>query len=279
MDPQIMPIGELFSRTWVLYKQRFLPLLAIVLIGTVLVSSLILTMVLCGGVAGAILIHLLSETAGIVIVTVIVTLFLLIITIAVIWCQTALLAIVVDEELGIIEAFKRGWEYLWPMTWVLTFLAGILTTGFTLGILPVFLFLAWFSFSVIILLDEDRRGLDSLLASREYVRGYGWNTLGKMAAVWLISSMVAVLPFVGTILSILLTPFFLLYLLAMYRDLKAIKGTVELHCGTTTRVFWWFMTIIGLLLPIAGLLALLYFLLTGDQEWMPAWQHWEGTTL
>jgi len=278
MHAQVTPIGELFSLTWTQYKQRAIPLLAVILISTVLISSLILIMVLCGVFGGTVLIHFMKDNViGIGIIFVLITFSLLIITILLIWCQTAMLAIVVDEELGIIEAFQSGWEYLWPMTWVLTFLTGILITGFTLGILPGFLFLVWFSFCAFIMFDEDRRGLDTLLASREYVRGYGWNTFGKMIVVWLISMIIGILPFIGQFLSMLFTPFFLLYILAIYRDLKSIKGTVELKEETGSRIFWWTVTIIGMILPIVALLGVLYFLLTGELQGMIlTWQDMHG---
>ena len=273
MNRQLIPIGELFSRTWSQYKQRALPLIAVILIGTVMTGGLGMITVLFGIFGGAILTHFIHDTSAIFVMAALMSILLLAITILFIWCQTALAAIVVDEELGIIEAFQRGWEYLWPMTWVLTILSGILMTGFALGVLPGFLFLVWFSFCPFILLAEDRRGIDSLLASREYVRGHGWNTFGKMAAVWLVSVMAAIIPFLGQILSILFAPFFMLFLLGMYHDLKTARGTIDLEEGGTGRIFWWTVTIIGLILPAAALLGLLYFLLTGEQQWMtPAWQ-------
>ena len=127
--------------------------------------------------------------------------------------------------------------------------------------------------------DEERRGLDTLLASREYVRGYGWNTLGKMTVIWLIYLIIGILPFIGQILSMLFTPFFLLYVLAIYHDLKSIKGTVELDNAPGTKTFWWAVTIIGMIIPIAVLLGLLYFVLTSDQQWMMhTWQTMHETT-
>ena len=277
---QVTPIGELFSLTWTQYKERAIPLLAVILINTVLISSLILVIIVCGIVGTAILMHFMNDVLAISIIFIITTLFLLVIALLLVWCQTAMLAIVVDEDLGIIEAFQRGWEYFWPMTWVLTFLTGILISGFTFGIVPGFLCLVWFSFSIFIMFDENRRGLDTLLASREYVRGYGWNTFGKMIVAWLISLIIGILPLIGQILSMLFTPFFLLYILAIYRDLKSIKGTVELDDAPGTRIFWWAVTIIGMIIPIAALLVVLYFLLTGDQQWiMHTWQGMHGTNL
>jgi hypothetical protein len=280
MPMQVTPIGELFSLTWTQYKERAIPLLAVILINTVLISSLILVIIVSGIVGTAILMHFMNDVLAISIVFIITTLFLLVIALLLVWCQTAMLAIVVDKDLGIIGAFQRGWEYFWPMTWVLTFLTGILISGFTFGIVPGFLCLVWFSFSIFIMFDENRRGLDTLLASREYVRGYGWNTFGKMIVAWLISLIIGILPLIGQILSMLFTPFFLLYILAIYRDLKSIKGTVQLDDAPGTRIFWCLVTIIGMIIPIAVPLGVLYFLLTGDQQWMMhTWQGMHGTNL
>ncbi|MCL7487311.1 MAG: hypothetical protein M8357_03940 [Desulfobulbaceae bacterium] len=280
MDKQLIPISELFSRTWTQYKRRALPLLAVLLIGTVMFGGLSMITVLFGIFGGAILAHVIHDTTAIFIMAPLMTILLLAVIILFIWCQTALAAIVVDEELGIIEAFQRGWEYLWPMTWVVTILSGILTTGFALGVLPGFLFLVWFSFCPFILLAEDRRGLDALLVSREYVRGYGWNTFGKMAVVWLLSVMAAIVPFLGQLLSILFAPFFMLYILEMYHDLKSVKGAMEPETGGAGRIFWWAVTIIGFILPIAVLLGLLYFVLTGGQDWLsPQWQDMHRTSI
>lgn len=279
MPEQLIPISELFSRTWTQYKQRALPLLAVILISSAMIGGLSLIMVL-GGIFGAVMAHVMNESLAIVVVALVMSLFLLGLTVLAVWCQTALLAIVVDEKLGIIEAFQRGWEYFWPMTWLVTILSGILMTGFAFAVLPGVLFLVWFSFCAFIMLEENRRSMAALLASREYVRGYGWNTFGKMVPVWLISAVAWIIPFLGQIISILFAPFFLLYLLGMYRDLKAIKGPVALQDAADSRVFWWVVTVIGLILPLAALAWLLYVLLTGGQEWMiPDWAGMHGTIL
>lgn len=280
MPEQITPIRELFSLTWTQYKQRALPILAVILISTVIIGSLCLIMVLGGIFGGAIMTHIMNSNSAIPLMAIPMSVFLLALTILIFWCQTAMLAIVIDENLGIIEAFQRGWEYLWPMTWVVTILSGIVMTGFVFGVLPGILFLVWFSFCAFILLDEDRRGMAALLASREYVRGYGWNTFGKMTVIWLLSVIAGIIPFLGQILSFLFAPFFMLYILAMYRDLKSIKGTVELKEGAGSRIFWWLVTIIGLIVPIIALVGLLYALLSGGHQWtMPAWQDMHGTSL
>lgn len=280
MTTKVITIGELFTQTWAEYKQRALPILAVILISSVLIGGLAMVMVLFGMFGGAILTHVMDKMTGIYIIIALMSFLMLITLILMIWCQAAILAIVVDEETGIIEAFQQGWEYLWPLTWVITILSGILMTGFALGFLPGFLFLVWFSFCAFIMLEEDRRGMETLLISREYVRGYGWNICGKMIVIWIISALAAIIPFLGQILSILFAPFLMLYLLIMYRDLKSIKGTIEIENGSGRTLFWWTVTIIGMILPIVILIGLIYMLFTGDQQLMaPAWEGMHGDSL
>ena len=268
MSTEIATFPALFRTAWDQYKKRALPLLAVLLIGTVVIGSLMLALVLCVTLGGAMLSHFTDERTAAYLVIILVCVLLLVLTVLIIWSQTAFLAMVVNEDLGIIEAFQAGWTWLLPMAWVLTLASAILLAGFALGILPGFLFAVWFAFCMYVLLDEDRRGMDALLASREYVRGHWWNTFGKLLLLWLISAVISFLPFIGQVLSLLFAPFFMLFLLTMYRDLKAAHGVATLDAGPGSRIFWWTMAVIGLALPLAALAAALFSLLTGEQEWI-----------
>ncbi len=270
MTKQVATIGEIFASCWEEYKQRAIPILAVVLISTVIISSLVLTLALSVGLGGAVLAHLKPGQNWIFALIAILCVLFLAITLLALWCQTAMLAIVVDENLGIIEAFQRGWQYFRAMTWVLTIFSGIIMIGLLFGILPGILFLVWFSFCFYILFEEDRRGMDTLLASMEYVRGHLWNTFGKLLAVWFLYMLTGLIPFVGTLISILFYPFLMLFMAALYRDLKSIKGEVEIQAGSGTRLFWWVVTWAGLVLPILALAAGLIAVMSGENEWMDA---------
>jgi uncharacterized membrane protein len=183
------------------------------------------------------------------------------------WFYTAMVAIIVEETLGVIEAFRKGWKYLWPMAWVVTIYSGIITTGILLGLLPGILCLVWFAFSFYILLEEDQRGMDAILISMEYVRGNWWNTFGKLLVVWLLYIIIAAIPFVGTIASIFFHPFVMLFTVELYRDLKSNKGEVELSTSTGAKIFWWIVTVIGLALPVIVLIGALMAIIQGDNFW------------
>jgi len=268
MSSQVTTIGILLSSTWEQYKERAIPILAVVLISTAVIGGMVMIVTLCAVFGGLLLVHVEdTKTVTSILVATLFVVFLIIIILA-LWFQTAMLAIVIRKDLGIIEAFQTGWNYLRPMTWVLTIFSGILLTGFILGILPAVLCLVWFSFCFYILIEEDRRGLDSLLASMEYVKGYWWNTFGKLFVIWFISIIIGIVPFIGTVFTVLFYPFLMLFMLNMYRDLKKIKGEVEITAGPETRAFWWIVTWVGLILPVVALAGALLALLYGDNSWL-----------
>lgn len=268
MSTEIATFGTLIRTAWDQYKNRAMPILAVMLISAVVIGGLVLSLMLCATLGGAILAHFTDELIVIYLVIALVCVLLLAATLLVLWSQTAMLALIVHEELGIIEAFRTGWTYLWPMAWVMTLLAALLLAGFLLGILPGFLFLVWFTFCMYVLLEEDRRGMDALLASREYVRGHWWNTFGKIFALWLISAVAGFIPFLGQVFSFLFTPFFMLFLLAMYRNFKEVKGVAVVTAGPGSMAFWWTLAVLGMVLPLVVLIAALFSLLSGEQEWM-----------
>ncbi len=110
--------------------------------------------------------------------------------------------------------------------------------------------------------------MDSLLMSMEYVRGYWWNTFGKLFVIWFISLALGIIPFIGTILSLVFYPFLLLFVLNMYHDLKKMKGEIEITAGTGERFFWWAVTWVGLVMEIIALLGGLLAILYGDNNWI-----------
>jgi len=107
-----------------------------------------------------------------------------------------------------------------------------------------------------------------LLLSREYVRGYWWNTFGKLLLTWFLAGVIGIIPFIGQALSLLVTPFCLLFALNVYRDLKEIKGTLQVPADSTSRIFCWVVAGIGLILPILALAGGLIALFTSDPQWL-----------
>jgi hypothetical protein len=101
------------------------------------------------------------------------------------------------------------------------------------------------------LIDDDLQGMDAVLASHVYMRGHWWNTFGKFTLVVLISIVLGSVPVIGQLLSFVFTPFFLIYMVVVYRDLEA-SSDVSVY-EIESRWPWWIMVVTGGILPLLGL--------------------------
>ncbi len=258
MNGRVKPIDDILKESWDLYRQRAVPILIVILLTTfaalvVVFSFLLLAFFLAGGfeelAAG------IDTMAGNPLLLLAFLVFLLLITVVVIWSQAATVVVSVDQDIGITEALRASWKYLLPLAWIGTLYLGVMTTGLFLFLVPALFFGLSMSLCFYTMVDEDLRGMDALLASHYYVRGRWWNTFGKFTAVWVMSMAVGMVPYLGQVLSLLFTPYMLLFMVVVYRDLKETAGEVDLQ--GISRWPWNLMAAVGILLPLLGLLGAL----------------------
>lgn len=170
-----------------------------------------------------------------------------------IWGQAAMLFAVKDSEenIGIKEAYRRGWHKIGSVFWV-GLLSGIIVFGgYLLLVIPGIIFGVWFTFAVMIAVAENLGGMNAILKSKFYVSGYWWEVLWRLIFISLIIggiSFVFSLPawvinfiagftksdplsLIGSVLNILsgivgifLAPLTVIYTFLIYKNLKAIKG-------------------------------------------------------
>jgi hypothetical protein len=253
MSRQLKTVSEILTETWRLYTQRAVPILAVIFLTTVLIVGLVLVVGLCA------VIGLQAAQAGDVqnmqfnaVALAGTFAAVLLAAVLIIWSQAASLAVTVDNDLGIMGALKAGWKYFIPLAWVGSLYMGIVMTGLTLFLVPGLILGMSMSLCFYIMFDEDLRGMDAVLASRHYVRGRWWNTFGKFCAVWLLSAVTSMVPFIGQILSFLFTPFLLLYMVVVYRDLRETADPPDFQAGS--RWLWSLMAAVGIIVPLLGLL-------------------------
>jgi hypothetical protein len=299
---EISSIGQIFADTFGLYKRRALPLIGVTFLGYLFIilivvgigfgifyafgqdmsqvqqfinndlqkifadPSLLLThplaLPLLGGGLACIFIY----------------------TLLTFWLSTASMATIIDEHHGVIEALCTGWKYVFPMMWISCLALGIITTASIFFIIPAFVLMVSMSLSLYIMIDEDRTGLDALMASRLYVRGHWWNTFFKMllmglavmvfaGVVFLLTMLLSLLmglissmlhsqaimtivtiaiSLIGQILFYLVAWFPVFYMVAVYRDLKQAAGRVD--PDSTYRCIWMPMALFGIMLPLLGII-------------------------
>ena len=158
-------------------------------------------------------------------------LFGLLFIIIAIWAKAALLFTIKDseEKIGIRESFKRSKKYIAPY-FLVSILVGLVSFGgVILFIIPGIIVCTMVMFSLFVLVCEDVRGMDALAKSREYIRGQWLPVFGRVLLIALIFLVLSMIPLLGAFISMLfLTPFMMVYIYTMYKNLKEIRGEITL---------------------------------------------------
>ena len=132
------------------------------------------------------------------------------------WGHVALITAVVnsEEKIGIRESYKRAWSQIFSYWWLTIITSFVILGGFMLLFFPGIIFSIWFSMAYFVLVVEKKGGIDALLKSREYVKGYWWGVFGRLAFLpvfFIIVYFVPTLIFQILKLKIIETNFYFIY--------------------------------------------------------------------
>jgi uncharacterized membrane protein len=239
-------IGNLFTQSFGLFASRFFILFGLYLFMFVMV--LVPGFIFGGGTAFLVpmlpaLTWLVIPVGGLI-TTIVLTYFLF-------WGYGAFVHAVIDQGCGFGEALKRGREQVWSMCWALSLAGFMIAGGYFLFFIPGIIFGVWFLFVPFIIAVERERGMNALLKSFQYVQGHWWNTFLKLFILTLICGAIGVIPLIGWILSLVVTPFMLAFVFIMYYDLQQIKGTHPVNASTGRKAKWLAVGSIGyVVLPV-----------------------------
>lgn len=260
---------DLLKEAWGFFKARFSIFAGITLIPIAVMIVLIIAMFFLLGVAGF-LDGLFGSRVGVspdlslfpnILVIVTLALLFLAIMILQIWSQSALLFAIKDgaENIGVKESYRRGWHKIGSIFWI-GLLSGIIVMGgYLLFVIPGIIFAVWFSLAVYIVIAEGSGGMNAILKSKEYVKGYWWEVLWRFIFIGLvvfginIVAMIAsaIIPIIPNLLMIFITPLTVIYSFLVYKNLKAIKGEVKSEFSFSEKIKFIAVGILGILL-IAG---------------------------
>lgn len=263
ITPSLPGAVSLFGQAWGIYKTRLLTLLGIMAIPVIISAGFFMISAVSGILTISFLLS--KMMAGGLILIIVTAIFILlggVITQS--WSQTTLLFAIRDsnQKISIIESYRKGWHKILSYWWV-TFLAGIITTGgILLLIVPGIIFAVWFSLAVYVMITENIGGMNALLKSREYVRGYWGSVLWRLLFLALFSLILYFVPaFLLNLLktsiassiysfaiSLFLPPFAAIYSFLIYGHLKNIKKNLVFDSKGSTKVAFIFTGIIGLLI-------------------------------
>lgn len=87
----------------------------------------------------------------------------------------------------------RAFQYILPVVWVSLLTGLAVLGGFVLFIFPGIWLSVLFSFTMLVLLDENKRGTQALARSAELVKGRWWKTLWRLLVPAIIVTVMALL--------------------------------------------------------------------------------------
>ena len=248
---------ELLSEAWKLYKARWKTLLGIVAIPMLIILAvIILGVTLTENLKNAMLSGNLGDSLFNSILSLILLFIFIAVIIAQIWSQVALIyAIKNNGDIGIKESYQKSKSKIKSFFWVSILVGFITMGGFIFFAVPGFIFAVWFAFATFIVITENLKGMDAILKSREYVRGHWWSVLWRFLFMYIVlfgvmiaaSIVLMLVPFLGNLVSIALTPLIMVYMFLIYDNLRKIKGNFEFQPSAKARRSFIAVGVLGVL--------------------------------
>ncbi|MCK9187495.1 MAG: hypothetical protein PHS16_02985 [Candidatus Colwellbacteria bacterium] len=181
------------------------------------------------------------------------------------------------EGASIKESFKFVWKNFRPFIWILALTVLVVVPGIVALVIPGLVISILVSFALFIFMDQGVKGADSLVKSREYVRGYFWPLVGKLTLLALVTIGVMIVvaiiagifgaisesleDIINSLFSIfVITPISLCFSWRLYRDLKE-KNEASVSGGQEIKSNIWVkaLAIIGGVITIAGIVLVCIF--------------------
>ncbi|MFI5260725.1 MAG: hypothetical protein ACHQU0_02955 [Candidatus Paceibacteria bacterium] len=244
----LAPLGKLLRDSWQLYKRR-LPILAALLAVPYAFFFIAISLVSASDTTVA-TVGMLSLLIG----------FLISVPAA------PAVVLAAAKGTGFAESYQQGLRLALPFLWFEILLGLVIMGGSVLFIIPALLMSIWFLFGTFTFVLEGKRGLQALLQSREYVRGYWWALFGRALVLYAVAIVpVYLVQFLITTVSasvgyalmalsyailLLVAPFFMVYTYELYKNLTALKPYLVSTTPTSGRGFLIASAILGLLFPI-----------------------------
>lgn len=245
-NKNLMPISDLFKKSWELFKKGFWKLLAIQAIGIgaqialgILLGIIIIVSLANSGInlpkpalptSAAVswqLLETVNQFSWLLILGCIIVLGFLIIQY---WISTSVLVMAtgITQNLDIKKALKMGWRKKYSFVWINILIGLLVGLGSLFFIIPGIIFGIWFSFSAYILICEDIKGWQALKKSKKLVQDYFWSVFARLALLGLIMLGIFLINIIvqglGFLLSIGFSAFALVYTYVLYKDLVRVKN-------------------------------------------------------
>lgn len=164
VQTKILPgIGELFSKTFEVYKKRFVVLLSLLLIPIILFFSFLY-----------IPIEVFEKHLSFLVFLMFLSFFFSLVVLSS-WIQA-----LKNEKLGILDSYVEGFSKVLSLWWIMLLTSFLVIGGNILFLIPGLLFSIWFSFAPFVMAKEGLRGMNAIERSRDYFRGITMQIILRM---------------------------------------------------------------------------------------------------
>ena len=278
-DPQnsekkLIGVGELFKKTWRIYKENFWTLIKVTFIPLFLLFLIyfliITTLYLLPFSLKWIIFHFFST---------------ILLSFIFYWLIASLIFVIKDREerIDFKKGLKLGAKKIISLFWIFFLSFIINSAGMIFFIIPGIILWVWFFLASYVLIYEDKRGMAALLRSKDLVSGNWWGVFWRIIIIFginfITSSWSLILFFIsksffqfsfvvffisilgGFIEMLFFSPFNTIYFALIYENLSLIKKT-ELEITLKRKLKYLLPTILAtIIIGIIGcaIFGILYF--------------------
>ncbi len=138
----------------------------------------------------------------------------------------------------VVTSYRVGLKLFWAAAWICILEILAIAGGFVLLIVPAIILGIGLMFATYVLVVEDKHGMQALLESKEYIKGYWWAVVGRVILLGILFGFLLALLYVpsvvlfglltGTVVYFVLflcfTTFGTCYAFTIYENLRRLKA-------------------------------------------------------
>lgn len=167
-------------------------------------------------------------------------------------------------DISVKKAYSKARSGVLSFLWIVALSSFIVAGGSALLIIPGIIFGIWFSFALYVFVEENTKGFNALLKSKQYVEGFFGSVFWRQLFFGLIS-IVLILPIaivgglvpgvsadlvVNIVSALILGPLGVIYIYLLYRQLRKIKGAPSFSPSGKSKFAYFAVGLLGILLVV-----------------------------
>ena len=174
---------------------------------------------------------------------------------------------------SVVDSYKGALPFFWGYLWAAILSSLVFLGSFLLLVIPGIFFAVALIFAPLVLVEENKRGREALIASWRYVSGRWWKVFGRLLLACILIGLImaivmgiigAVNQTTGAVVTSLVAylfmiPFMIMFLVELLRGLKSlpVSSAPDNKKGVVTGFAIWGLVAIPLFVLTVGLVVLL----------------------